>query len=256
MSARQGSRLAQLIRSNGYAWNRSVGGVEMPVCAPCRVQIGHASITVHTPRTVDLHGLAYVWKKELLKMGVPHDALESPDFEDAFESELLRERAIANDARDVSSSSDPPDPATFREDQSPTNASSISFALEFEGLTGLFLADAIPSAVLESLGNASLEADVVKVAHHGSRRNTSPALLDRVRGRCFIVSTDGTRHDHPDLGAMLWILSRQPGATLAFNYRTAVADLLAHPAAVERYQHRVQLPIATPGLLMTFRRSR
>jgi competence protein ComEC len=53
-------------------------------------------------------------------------------------------------------------------------------------------------AWLVAAANADLRADVLKVAHHGSRTSTSPAFLAAVRPRVALISVGaGNRYGHP-----------------------------------------------------------
>jgi competence protein ComEC len=55
----------------------------------------------------------------------------------------------------------------------------------------------------------SLRADVLKVAHHGSRTSTTPAFLDRVRPRVAVVSVGvGNTYGHPSAEVMRALLDR------------------------------------------------
>lgn len=96
------------------------------------------------------------------------------------------------------------------------NAASIAFILRCDGLSILMLGDGYPHNVEAYLRNVKgyseenpLVVDYVKVAHHGSRYNTSNELLDIIRCNHFIIPTNGEVHAHPD--------------------RTALAHILCHP---------------------------
>ncbi len=112
----------------------------------------------------------------------------------------------------------------FYEDDKPHNGSSIAFILTYSKKELLFLADAHPSVIMDSLAYfgysklAPLKASIVKLSHHGSARNNSRELLECLDTDCFIVSTNGKSHNHPDKQ----MLSRLCGATkqghVYFNY--------------------------------------
>ena len=87
------------------------------------------------------------------------------------------------------------------------NSSSIAFLLELTDCKLLLLGDARPEVIVNSLQakgynnkNNKLKADFVKIAHHGSRHNTSNQLLDMMDCTNYIISTNGgtARHKHPD----------------------------------------------------------
>lgn len=114
--------------------------------------------------------------------------------------------------------------APFIEDDSITNASSISVLINYKNKSLLFLGDSIPSDIVHSLvalGYSSenkLQVDIAKVSHHGSRYNTSPELLAIIQCDKFIISTDGKLHGHPDKECLARIIDSQECPELIFNY--------------------------------------
>lgn len=112
----------------------------------------------------------------------------------------------------------------FLEDRSPRNASSIAFLFEFYKKKLLLLGDSFPSIVESSLRKLGfsednkLRVDITKVAHHGSKMNTSDSLLRILDCKNYVLSTDGTRHGFPHKTCLGRIVSNQPGAKMFFNY--------------------------------------
>ena len=112
----------------------------------------------------------------------------------------------------------------FEEDTSITNASSLSMIIEYMGKRLLFLGDSIPSDIVASLKELGysrenkLILDLVKVSHHGSRKNTSNELLNCIVCDNFLISTDGTKHEHPSKETLARIINSQSNPTLIFNY--------------------------------------
>lgn len=92
------------------------------------------------------------------------------------------------------------------------NASSIAFILRCDGLSVLMLGDSFPQnveAYLRSQGYSEdkpLEVDFVKVAHHGSKHNTSNELLDIIKCNHYLISTNGSIFRHPDRDSIAHIL--------------------------------------------------
>ncbi|WP_164002030.1 AVAST type 1 anti-phage system MBL fold metallo-hydrolase Avs1a [Pyxidicoccus caerfyrddinensis] len=264
ISARHGSTLAALLRRHGYSWNRLFGGsaILAPESGILRVSLGpdiHA--TILSPLQSHLQSLARHWRRELLMLGVSHEAVDSADFESAFEAALLKE--IDDDADEptsISSSSlrTPPDPASFREDRSITNGSSIALLLEFAGLRALFLGDAFPSTIADQLqllhpSPAAPIFDLVKISHHGSKRSTSPTLLTRLQSKTFLISTDGKKHNHPDMETLLWIAASQPkGSSLVFNHETPESKAIQDPEIKKRYGQIVHVASGTEPVVLTF----
>ena len=126
----------------------------------------------------------------------------------------------------------------FVSDDRPVNASSISLLIEAFGYRFLFLGDALPGDVvagLKALGYSKdqpIQVDLVKVSHHGSRYNTSPELLQLIRGNRFFISGTGGA-GHPDKETIARIIQFQEQPVLCFNYDIAGKFLTA--AEVEEY---------------------
>lgn len=119
----------------------------------------------------------------------------------------------------------------YVQDTSLTNASSITVILRGEGTRMLFLGDAWAEDVvseLEATGLSTPLFDVIKIAHHGSKSNSSVELLQHVDAPCFLISTDGTRHGHPDFEVLAEIVDRPAPFERAiyFNYETPAAQQL------------------------------
>ncbi|MFC8058058.1 ComEC/Rec2 family competence protein [Bacillus cereus] len=115
----------------------------------------------------------------------------------------------------------------FKQDTSNVNASSIAFLFEYNCKKVLLLGDSHPSIIqegLEKLGYSSenkLYVDVVKISHHGSRRNTSGELLELIECRDFIISTNGGRgvRQFPDKESLSRIvMAMSLPVTFHFNY--------------------------------------
>ncbi|MGJ4858663.1 hypothetical protein ACN6KF_004664 [Labrys sp. La1] len=112
-------------------------------------------------------------------------------------------------------------------DSTRPNGTSIAFIAEFDQRRVLMAADShadVIEAALERLGHSAanpLKLDCLKVSHHGSKANTSPALLSLIDCTRFAFSTDGSRHDHPDAETIARILTHDPERqkTLIFNFR-------------------------------------
>lgn len=112
----------------------------------------------------------------------------------------------------------------FIEDKSPTNGSSITLLLTINGRNVLLLADCHPSSVVTSLKTLGydqsnpVECELVKVSHHGSKKNTSPDLLECLTTNSFIISTDGSSHCLPNKLTFARIHHRHPKSKILFNY--------------------------------------
>ncbi len=130
----------------------------------------------------------------------------------------------------------------FIQDQAAPNGSSIAFLAEFADKRALFLADAHPGVVCASIdrlcaerGIDRLEVDAVKVSHHGSKGNTSKALLDRIRSPTYLISSNGDQFQHPDAECIARIIAHGRPQHLHFNYRSPFTRPWVLKSAQEKY---------------------
>jgi beta-lactamase superfamily II metal-dependent hydrolase len=79
---------------------------------------------------------------------------------------------------------------------------------------------------------------LVKVAHHGSKRNTSPALLKLLCSPTYLISTNGDQFDHPDKECLAQILKLARPKRLYFNYRTKFTKPWLTKAAQEQFHYQ------------------
>lgn len=252
ISARQGSTLAALLRRHEYAWNAAFNGAAVTTLdGPRKVILDDGiSLTLLSPRPGDLAALARLWRRELLSVGVPSDLVDGAAFEESFERMLERESDLADapddEATEISARelTEPPPASDFREDRSPPNGSSMAFLLEVGEKRALFLGDAHPSTIaahLRQLTETPVDLAVLKVSHHGSKKNTSPDFCSTFRTAHALISTDGSKHGHPDIETLLWLVSTQLGITLHFNYPSAASEAISNPDLIRRYGHRVSI---------------
>ena len=196
-SARQGVELARLLnamaRTGKMTWRDDIAEGFIPDDCP------FASIEVISP-TEEMRDLAIGQQEE--------QAQKMP-------------MAVAVDKRKMTRDDDidiPLDilaqgkPAAPNKKNDVPNASSIAFILRCDGLSILMLGDSFPQnveAYLRSKGYSEdnpLEVDFVKVAHHGSKHNTSNELLDIIKCNHYLISTNGKIFQHPDRDSIAHIL--------------------------------------------------
>jgi beta-lactamase superfamily II metal-dependent hydrolase len=106
-------------------------------------------------------------------------------------------------------------------DGSVHNGSSISFILEIENKKLLFLADSFHTTILKTLNKLyenTIDFDLVKLSHHGSKYNISDKLLKKINCKKYIISTDGSIHSHPHKETLAKIINNTPDSELYFNY--------------------------------------
>lgn len=140
----------------------------------------------------------------------------------------------------------------FDADDTRPNGASIAFIAEFDDKRVLLAADAHPDVLEKSLRllgankDAPYPVDLFKVAHHGSKGNTSAELLSLIDCSRFAFSTDGSRHRHPDPQTIARILAadRRRAKTLYFNSRHRETALWDNPMLMSDWNYTCVFPDA------------
>lgn len=87
-------------------------------------------------------------------------------------------------------------------DTKAANGSSIILLLEYDGKKVLLAGDAFAEDLVEAMlvlsSERPLKLEAFKVSHHCSRGNISKQLIEAVDCTNWLISTDGSRHKHPD----------------------------------------------------------
>lgn len=111
---------------------------------------------------------------------------------------------------------------SFESDLSPTNRSSISFVLEIEDISLLFLADINAEVVVRYLKQSEeCKFDLVKLSHHGSAKNTNSEMLANLHSNSFLICTDAMNsHEHPSLKTLARVINYKPDAKFYFSSST------------------------------------
>jgi beta-lactamase superfamily II metal-dependent hydrolase len=143
--------------------------------------------------------------------------------------------------------------AAVAADRSVPNLSSITMLVQWKGRRLLLTGDGRGEQVTEGLAVAGLldggviHVSMLKMPHHGSARNVSPAFLRTVTADRYVFSANG-RYGNPDLQCLIWTVeaAREAGrrVELLFTNHTAALDQLksSHPAAEFGYRTRVLSP--------------
>jgi hypothetical protein len=183
ISARQGRSLAELLRKGDYRWNSHDGTLSVSGDRLADLRMHSARVEVLSPSRLRLDALRKWWTSEIRRLGLV-GSLEELD--DVFEF-LCAHEVVAPGVQSLASSDADLAQVHFP-DNSVTNGSSISLIVEIENCRLLFLGDAWAEDIVMALKrNGPTIFDAIKIAHHGSARNTSPELLTLVDSPHFFT---------------------------------------------------------------------
>ena len=124
----------------------------------------------------------------------------------------------------------------FNLDSTIENRVSIALLIELNGKSILFLGDANPDIVEDSVkkllmfrGIEKLKVDVFKLAHHASHRSLSLSLMALIHSNCFVISTNGKKSNLPNKLTFAKILNRESKNgeldNFIFNYDEVMNNL-------------------------------
>jgi len=249
ISGVQGMSLSYLLMQNGYSWNAAVNG--MAICTDNILYLAmdyDTKITLLSPNHKQLSALIEYWWRELKSKKWGFNLTDDPLFNSAMEGFLLSDidSYVAIDEEINSSGSlslHKLAALSVSPDSSCTNASSIAFTLQAQGKNLLFLADATEEQIIKSLDFMSAKFfDLIKVPHHGSLGNANK-LFDYIDGQVFLISTDGSKHNHPDRATLAKIVTRPclKQRTLVFNYPNDAYHYFNNIVLMNEYNYAVQL---------------
>lgn len=231
ISAEQGTTVGALILQGEYSWNSDFDGNAICIDFQRKIILDeNVKLLLLSPDKQKLEKLKNLWKDELQRYGVNYDSGGSEFYDDAFEMAMTWEKDIPKKRPTrISAAKETIEELLqlpFEEDTTPTNGSSIAFILQIQEKKLLFLADAHPDLIVQSLKEYQKEGtimfDIIKVSHHGSFNNVSKDLLEKVDAPKYLISTNGGRHNHPDKETITHIISRPSDfhRKIYFNYVT------------------------------------
>jgi beta-lactamase superfamily II metal-dependent hydrolase len=250
--AKQGDKLSRGIRHFDWPWNKAFGGdpvsLDSPTAKKPIMLPGELAITLLSPGDTELAAMEPIWARELASANMRPD---DPDAAPAAPSTGLQSLAPL----DVEALARAP----FREDPAEPNGTSIAFLAEFDGRRVLLGADAHPGVLARALRGLGygpdnrLRLDLLKLPHHGSKANLSPELLSLIDCTHFAISTDGSRHGHPDREAIarLLVTDEERPKTLYFNAAQPSADLWNNATLKKKWAYATEIaPSDRPGIVV------
>ncbi|MGG4330408.1 MBL fold metallo-hydrolase [Priestia megaterium] len=231
ISMRQGSTLGALLLKGNYEWNSSFMGKAVALENKKKVKIEDITINILSPNKSKLSKLEKRWIKELKSKKWNFKINENELFDDAYEFMLLMDEELTIEHSEVSRREKKVGKIAIEEalkvktplDNSEVNGSSIGILLQFNERKMLFLGDAHPDIICKSLEDLKESSfDLVKIPHHGSKKNMTTELANLLKSKIFLVSTNGGRHLHPDIESIAKIISLNPveHKKIYFNYET------------------------------------
>lgn len=217
--AKQGERFADGIVDRGWRWNGAFSHASVVITdegpLPQLTLAGGMKITLLSPDWNGLEGFRSKWEDEVRAAGMV------PGVTPVQSSPEGLERFGALSVQKVEELASAP----FKKDGSKANETSIAFLATFGGKTVLFAGDAHADVLESSLRRlthgAPVAADAFKLSHHGAQGTLTKELLAMLDCSTFLVSTDGSRHEHPDREAIARILvNRQGPKRIVGNYNS------------------------------------
>lgn len=245
----QGEKLSTILDASPQTWNTSFGHQAVVVrdhADPPRLDLEGLQLTLLSPTPAKLAQLEPEWldwlKREGLETGQllrgpPPPVSEEPAgferFGRGLDVEGLAQQKLPRDSE-------------------PPNGSSIAFAAQYGQvrvlLTGDAHADVLDEAIA-ALPDAERRYDLVKLSHHGSRGNISAELISHWEASRFLISTDGSRHGHPDAQTIARLIKARPGSKIFyFNHHHQQAAVWDDASLMAEHDYQSIYP-DVPGCL-------
>jgi len=129
----------------------------------------------------------------------------------------------------------------LRYDSSIANGSSIAFILEIKNKKLLFLADCFHTTIINSMKKLkinSLDVDLVKISHHGSKYNTSNKLLKKINCKKYVISTNYSG-GRPHKVTIARIINNNPNCEIYLNYKEELENKIFIPKDYKDYNFSI-----------------
>ncbi len=187
--------------------------------------IGDISIEIIGPNLSSLLELKESWLQILRERGIKKRIL-SKKHVNAFEcyvNTLNDEISLSeNISSEIFESVEQLANTTYKADLSLSNKCSFSFLIKSDTKSILMLGDTHTETVINWLNEKDihlLDIDAVKVSHHGSKKNISKELIERLNCNKYLISTNGQIFGHPDFEtlARIAMFSTKADTTIYIN---------------------------------------
>lgn len=250
----QGKKLMDWLRA--HPWNKAFAGGRICVedCQP--VTLGNLTLTVLGPTQERLAALAPQWREDLAAAmrakddaDQPRSGLEAHGRARPKPPELPDEASLLALAAEATGT-----------DTSRPNGSSIALLVEHPDARILLAGDAFAADLVTALASHGppVRLDAVKLPHHGSKENTTRALVESVDCPLFLISTDGTQFFHPDAASIACVIAHarrdRAAVELGFNCASDFSTWWNNADWKTRFHYRTRYGEPSDGLTISFPR--
>jgi beta-lactamase superfamily II metal-dependent hydrolase len=249
-SVEEGVTLASLIYENKYKWNHMFNNKAICFEEKINNTIEGVNFILLSPDHKKLEKLSKKWEDKLDSIFYDFKLCDDLIFDDAFELYMQNLNDTQVELKDTSSSKDvfDLDKLAMKDEAeyTATNGSSISFIIEYEEKKMLFLADSQFNIICKNMDELKktgydLDFDLVKISHHGSKKNTSNKLLSLFDSKRYLISTDGEKNSHPNLEVIAKIVKKESKYTkeIIFNYEHIKLEPFQDSSLKEKYNYEI-----------------
>lgn len=208
LGAKQGEKFTTGLLRKKWGWNVAFDGASVVVPddgdLPVKTLPGGMKITLISPYWDGLKKFRKAWLKECKAAGIipgtdaRRDEISNLTLFETFGgiSKTLVGRLLK---------------AKQKYDSRPANGSSIAFIAEYDRKSALLTGDAHIRPMIKSLEklDSPIRVNAFKLSHHGSKGTTSKELLSMVQFEKALISSDGSRYNHPDKETMAMLIDSQ-----------------------------------------------
>ena len=132
---------------------------------------------------------------------------------------------------------------TVKLDRSVSNLASLVVMAQGDGKRILLTGDARGDMILEWLeqtgqldANGFATFDLLKLPHHGSRRNLSPEFFQRIKADKYLISGNG-HHGNPEPGVFEWLFAARPELGFKIYLTYSPNEIKSRKAYIKRGYH-------------------
>jgi hypothetical protein len=246
----EGERLTSLILDRDIPWNANplLGGKAVMTSGdatpPVATLPGGLTCTVLSPGREQLVQLRRKWVDAVDEANL-NPATVTP--EEPLKPPGRLERMGPTDVAKLAAEQSP-------QDNKEANGSSIAILATWADRTALLTGDAHADVLVDTLNrwlgpNGTLQVDIFKLPHHGSKANVTNKLMARIKAKCYVFSSSGEgRSQHPNDQAVARVIANSTGPrTLAFNYRNKRTELWDTADLKDAHGYSTQYPNAKHG---------